>query len=48
MLDYAYIGARYDKDYKIADDELRYLAKRVRTLHELTERIGKDKIKSFL
>ena len=48
LLDYAYIGARYDPDYKITKEQLEYLAKRVRNLLELTEKICKEKIESFI
>jgi HEPN domain-containing protein len=47
LLDYAYIGARYDPDYKITKQQLEYLAERVKVLQELTERICKEKIESF-
>ena len=48
LLDYAYIGARYDPDYKITKQQLEYLAERVKILHEVTERICKEKIESFV
>ena len=48
LLDYAYIGARYDPDYKITKKQLEYLAKCVKKLHEVTERICKEKIESFV
>ena len=44
LLDYAYIGARYDREYKITKEQL---APCVRKLHEVTERICKEKIESF-
>ncbi len=47
LLDYAYIGARYDPKYKITKEELEQLAPCVRKLHEVTERICKEKIDSF-
>jgi len=47
LLEYAYIGARYDPEYYITEDELKYLAKYVQKLHELTERSCKEKIDSF-
>ncbi len=47
LLDYAYIGARYDRHYKITKEQLEQLAPCVRKLHELTERICKEKIGSF-
>ncbi len=47
LLDYAYIGARYDREYKITKEQLEQLAPCVRKLHEVTERICKEKIESF-
>ncbi|MFC1676058.1 HEPN domain-containing protein [Planctomycetota bacterium] len=47
LLDYAYIGARYDLDYKITKKQLEYLAKHVRLLQRLTKKICKEKIDSF-
>ena len=47
LLDFAYIGARYDPKYKITKEELEQLAPCVKKLHELTERICKEKIESF-
>ncbi len=47
LLDYAYIGARYDPRYRIEKEDLEYLSERVRILLELTERICIKKIKSF-
>ena len=43
----AYIGARYDMHYKITKHQLEQLAPRVKKLHEVTERICKEKIESF-
>jgi len=48
LLDYAYIGARYDPNYKITKKQLTQLAPCVKKLHQLTEKICKQKIKSFL
>ena len=48
LLDYAYIGARYDREYKITKHQLEQLAPRVKKLHEVTERICKKKIESFI
>ena len=48
LLDYAYIGARYDRDYKITKEQLQQLATCVQKLHEVTEKVCKDKIESFL
>jgi len=43
-LDYAYIGARYDPNYRIDKDELEFLAPRVKRLLDRTEEICKEKI----
>jgi HEPN domain-containing protein/predicted nucleotidyltransferase len=48
LLDYAYIGARYDREYKITKQQLEQLAPCVWKLHELTEKNCKEKIKSFV
>jgi len=48
LLDYAYIGARYDREYKITKQQLEQLAPCVKKLHEVTERNCKDKIESFV
>ena len=48
LLDYAYIGARYDKDYKITKEQLEQLAKYVKKLQRLTKKICKEKIESFV
>jgi HEPN domain-containing protein/predicted nucleotidyltransferase len=48
LLDYAYIGARYDPDYKMTKKQLEYLAKRVKILQRLTKKICKEKIESFV
>ena len=48
LLDYAYIGARYDPNYKITKKQLEYLAKRVKILQQLTEKICIAKIESFV
>jgi HEPN domain-containing protein/predicted nucleotidyltransferase len=47
LLQRAYVDARYKKDYRITEKELEYLAKRVVKLRDLTEKVCKDKIKSF-
>ena len=39
LLDYAYIGARYDPEYRITREELEYLSERVKLLLELTEKV---------
>jgi HEPN domain-containing protein/predicted nucleotidyltransferase len=48
LLDYAYIGARYDPDYKITKQQLEYLSKRVKLLQRLTNKICVAKIDSFI
>jgi ferritin-like metal-binding protein YciE len=48
LLDYAYIGARYDMHYKITKEQLEQLSPCVKKLHEVTERICKEKIESFI
>ena len=47
LLDYAYIGARYDREYKITKEQLEQLAPCVGKLHKVTERLCKQKIDSF-
>jgi len=48
LLDSAYIGARYDPDFYITEDELKYLSRHVKKLLELTEKICVAKINSFV
>ncbi|MFC1676699.1 HEPN domain-containing protein [Planctomycetota bacterium] len=48
LLNRAYIDARYKKRYKITKEQLEYLAHRIKKLHEITEKICKDKIESFI
>jgi len=48
LLDYAYIGARYDPDYKITKEQLEYLATRVKKLQKLTKTVCRKKIESFV
>ena len=47
VFEYAYIGARYDKDFKISKKDLEYFAGRVKLLLEIAEKHCKEKIKSF-
>ena len=47
LLDYAYIGARYDINYKITKEQLEQLVSCIKKLHEVTEKICKEKIASF-
>ena len=48
LLDYAYIGARYDREYKITKEQLKELSKYVRKLHTVTEKNCVAKIKGFV
>ena len=45
LLDYAYIGARYDRSYKITKKQLEYLAQQVKKLQRLTKKYAKKKTK---
>lgn len=47
LLDYAYIGARYDRHYKITQEQLAQLAPYVEKLHEVIERNCIAKINNF-
>lgn len=47
LLNRAYVDARYKKEYKITKKQLEYLAQRVKKLQRLTNKICKEKIKSF-
>ncbi len=44
----AYIDARYKKQYTITEQELLWLAERVRLLQQLTETLCKEKMQTFL
>ena len=46
-LDYAYIGARYDREYKITPQELKYLARCVELLRDQVEISCQEKMESF-
>ncbi len=48
LLKKAYVDARYNMDYKIGKDDLDYLSERVNLLRELTEKVCKQKIESFV
>lgn len=48
LLEYAYIGGRYDPQYKISKEDLEILAKDVKKLLDLTDKICKEKIESFV
>ncbi len=47
LLDAAYIDARYNPDFSVTEDELEYLAGRVKILLELTEKICRARIESI-
>ena len=47
LLQEAYIGARYDKNYKITEEQLEYLIEKVTNLREITEKICNERIKSL-
>jgi predicted nucleotidyltransferase/HEPN domain-containing protein len=47
LLEYAYIGGRYDPNYRITEEDLELLAKDVQKLLKLTEEVCQEKIKSF-
>jgi predicted nucleotidyltransferase/HEPN domain-containing protein len=47
LLKRAYVDARYNMAYKITEDELKTLAKRVLKLQKVTEEVCKAKIESF-
>ncbi|WP_303903432.1 HEPN domain-containing protein [Thiohalomonas denitrificans] len=44
LLDYAYIGARYDPQYRIDSTTVEYLGKRVATLLKIAETVCEEKI----
>lgn len=48
LLDYAYIGGRYDPSYRILKEDLEILAKDVKKLLKITKEICKDKITDFI
>ena len=48
LLDYAYIGARYDMHYKITKQQLEHLAPCVKKLLSLAQPICKEKMESFV
>ncbi|THB67225.1 MAG: HEPN domain-containing protein [Gammaproteobacteria bacterium] len=47
LLDYAYIGARYNPAYSISKDDLEYLSQLVSELIRITEKTCLDKIHNF-
>jgi predicted nucleotidyltransferase/HEPN domain-containing protein len=48
LLKRAYVEARYNPGYKIAREQLEYLAERVQRLQDLTKRICQARIESYL
>ncbi len=44
----AYVEARYNPGYKITKEQLEYLAQRVRKLQDLTKKVCKARIESYL
>lgn len=48
LLEYAYIGGRYDPDFRISKEDLENLTKYVQKLLTLTEEICKNEIESFI
>jgi len=44
----AYISARYDQDYQIEEDELKYLGERVKLLLDLAIRSSEERIQQIL
>ena len=47
LLEYAYIGGRYDPNYRISKEDLKILEKDAKKLLELTEKLCKEKINNF-
>ena len=47
LLDYAYIGARYDAGYRIEREELQWLSEKVQALLQMTEEMCREKIGSL-
>lgn len=47
LLDYAYIGARYDRRYKITREQLAVLMPYVKKLHEVVGKCGDERIAEF-
>ena len=47
LLEYAYIGGRYDPNYKISEQDLKILAKDVQKLLQLTKESCEERIKNF-
>ena len=47
LLEYAYIGGRYDPNYKISEQDLKILAKDVQKLLHLTKEACEERIRNF-
>ena len=47
LLEYAYIGGRYDPEYYISKDDLEILAKDVEKLLKVTKEVCEEKIKTL-
>ena len=47
LLDYAYIGARYDASYRIEKEDLDFLSERVKTLLEIAEKTCREKVEGL-
>ncbi len=47
LLDYAYIGARYDRSYKITQEQLAALIPCVKKLHEVVEKCSSERMVGF-
>ncbi len=48
LLNQAYIGSRYKKDYKITPEQLLWLSERIQKLQKLTQEACQEKIASFI
>ena len=48
LLKRAYVEARYNPGYKIAKEQLEYLAQRVQKLQDLTKKVCEARIESYL
>jgi HEPN domain-containing protein len=47
LLEYAYIGGRYDPKYRISKEDLEILAKDVKELLRITEKVCREKIQYY-
>jgi predicted nucleotidyltransferase/HEPN domain-containing protein len=48
LFEYAYIGGRYDRNYRISEEDLKILAENVTKLLEITKEVCEVKIRSFV